>query len=208
MSAGYADLLRLMHKNPQTFDPWLQRWLPLVAERSAGAPVLELGCGKGEDTAALSAAGLEVIAVDLSESSLAAARLRAPAARFLCQDIRAPFPVGPERIGVIVASLSLHYFSWTDTVLLIERIHSTLRPAGILLCRLNSTKDHHFGASGHPAIEENYYNVKGRPKRFFDEAAVRRLFASGWNTLSCEEAPSQRYGKPKVAWEVILERSD
>lgn len=198
-----------MHRDAvQSLDPWLARWLPLVVERAAGAPVLELGCGKGEDTAALSAAGLDVIAIDLSESSLEAARLRAPAARFLCQDIRAPFPVEPERIGLVVASLSLHYFSWTDTVLLVERIRSALRPGGLLLCRLNSTKDYHFGASGHHVIEENYYNVKGRPKRFFDEAAVRRVFAGGWNALSCTEVTSRRYNKPKVAWEVILERSD
>jgi hypothetical protein len=34
-------------------DPWLQPWLALVRERAGNAPVLELGCGSGRDTATL-----------------------------------------------------------------------------------------------------------------------------------------------------------
>jgi len=37
-------------------DPWLARWLPLLAERAGGRPVLELGCGGGRDTATLAEA--------------------------------------------------------------------------------------------------------------------------------------------------------
>ncbi len=81
-----------------------------------------------------------------------------------------------------------------------------LRPDGILLCRLNSTNDHHFGASGHPPIAENYYLVDGEPKRFFDRVAVDRLFASGWSTLGVEEKTIDRYDHPKAVWEVVLER--
>jgi SAM-dependent methyltransferase len=127
-----------------------------------------------------------------------------PDAEFHCQDLRAPWPV--ERAGVILASLSLHYFPWEETAALVERIHRTLRPGGLLLCRLNSTNDHHFGASGHRAIDTNYYLVDGEPKRFFDRAAVDRLFATGWRMLSNEEGVIARYDHPKSVWETILER--
>jgi hypothetical protein len=107
---------------------------------------------------------------------------------------------------VVVASLSLHYFPWPETEALVERIRQLLVPSGILLCRLNSTNDHHFGASGHPRIDDDYYLVDGAPKRFFDRAAVDRLFSPGWRMLSVEERTIDRYDLPKSAWEVVLEK--
>jgi SAM-dependent methyltransferase len=189
-------------------DPWLERWLPLVAERAGTGPVLELGCGSGADTSVLARAGHRVVALDLSRLWLTVAKIRVPSCEFHCQDIRAAFPLSPEKkINVVVASLSLHYFSWAETERLVERIRTVLGPAGVLLCRLNSTKDVNFGARGHPAIEENYYRVDGAPKRFFDRAAVDRLFAHGWRVRHLEENVVHRYVRPKSLWEAVLEKS-
>jgi SAM-dependent methyltransferase len=168
--------------------------------------VLELGCGGGRDTATLVEAGHCVVAVELSAQAAAKAKDRVPSAEIHCQDIRVPFPVGDDRVGVVLASLSLHYFSWPETTVLVERIREVLRPSGVLLCRLNSINDHHFGASGHPPIAENYYLVDGEPKRFFDRVAVDRLFASGWSTLGIEERMIDRYDHPKAVWEIVLQR--
>ena len=187
-------------------DPWLDRWLPLVAERVGNRPVLELGCGAGLDTQVLAEAGHRVVAIDLSPSSIAQARARAPQCEFHCQDIRAPFPTSAVRVNVVAASLSLHYFAWSETCSIVARIHEVLAPMGLLICRLNSTNDHHYGASGHPEIEKNYYLVNGEPKRFFDLAAVHALFAHGWSLLHAEERIVHRCGHPKALWEVILER--
>jgi SAM-dependent methyltransferase len=184
-------------------DPWLGRWLPLIAERAGADPVLELGCGAGRDTATLIDAGLSVVALDISPALVAEARLRCPGAELHCQDLIAPFPV--RRAGAIVASLSLHYFGWDETAALAARIRDTLRPGGVLVCRLNSTKDHHYGASGHTRIKDDFYLVEGEPKRFFDERAVRRLFGKGWTILSLGEFTVDRYEHPKVLWEVVLE---
>ena len=110
------------------------------------------------------------------------------------------------RAGVVIASLSLHYFPWPETEALIERIRQLLVPSGVLLCRLNSTNDHHFGASGHPRIDDDYYLVDGEPKRFFDRAtpsAVRPRLA----TLSLEEGVIDGYDHPKSVWEAVLERT-
>jgi len=186
-------------------DPWLDRWLPLIAERAVGLPILELGCGSGRDSKNLVAAGQRVVGIDLSSGAIANARQRVPTAEFHCQDVRDAFPI--EQAGVILASLSLHYFPWDETVSLVERIRRTLRPNGLLLCRLNSINDHHFGASGHPRIDEDYYSVNGEPKRFFDRAAVTRLFVRGWRVLSNEERTIARYDHPKIVWETVLERT-
>ncbi len=186
-------------------DPWLDPLLPLIASHRGGLPVLELGCGEGRDTQVLLAAGYPVVALDLSAEAIEQARRRAPGAEFHCQDLRQPFPVTAGGTRVIVASLSLHYFAWDETLTLARRIHATLPVGGLLLCRLNSTQDHHHGASGHPALEPHYHAVHGQPKRFFDQADVQALFSKGWRTLALEEKVIHRYPQPKVVWEAVLE---
>jgi SAM-dependent methyltransferase len=188
-------------------DPWLEPWLPLVAERVGTRPILELGCGSGLDTSTLEGCGHRVVAIDLSSESIAKARTRVPSGEFYCQDLRAPFPSSASRVNVVIASLSLHYFPWDETLALVRKIFDVLAPAGLLFCRLNSTNDHHFGASGHPEIEANYYLVDGEPKRFFSKAGVQELFATGWHLLHVEERVVHRYAKPKTVWEVVLEKA-
>lgn len=187
-------------------DPWLEPLLPLVLERMGATPVLELGCGGGRDTAVLAAAGCRVVGVDRSAEAIGKAKARVPSCEFRCQDLRAAFP--SPAAGVVVASLSLHYFTWNETRALAERIRLTLVPGGVLLCRVNSTNDHHYGASGHPEIEPSYYLVDGQPKRFFTRAALVELFSAGWHVCTLEEKVIHRYGHPKSIWETVLERAD
>lgn len=123
-------------------------------------------------------------AFDVSSLAVEKAKIRVPSATVECRDIREPLPEQATDLGVIVASLSLHYFAWDETQVIIQRIRSALRPGGVLLCRLNSTADHNFGASGNPEVEPNFFLVNGEPKRFFDKHSIESLFAEGWNTLS------------------------
>jgi SAM-dependent methyltransferase len=187
-------------------DRWLDRWIDLARERAVDTPVLEIGCGSGHDTSTLVAAGLRVIAFDLSADAVAKARQRVPGATIEQRDVRDRFPIDARDLGVIVASLSLHYFPWNETLDMVRRIRETLRPGGMLLCRLNSTEDNNFGAIGHREIEPNFYEVDGTPKRFFDETAVRALFANGWHIRAIEHIVTRKYVLAKALWEVIVER--
>lgn len=189
-------------------DLWLQRWLPLIVERAGSGPVLELGCGTGEDSAVLARNGVDLVSLDLSEQAVTAARARLPDVKFLVQDLRDPFPLGAGSASVVVASLSLHYFPWDETLRLMARIRDALNEGGIFLCRLNSTNDHHYGASGYPLIDENNYSVKGETKRFFNRNSIERLFQNGWKMLSLEEMVTHKYAMPKSLWEVILVKGD
>lgn len=186
-------------------DPWLDRWLPEIGVRTRGRPVLEIGCGNGDDTRTLLDAGFDVVAFDLSAAAVQRARLRAPAAHIEQRDVRDPFPSDATGLGVVVASLSLHYFPWAQTLDLAGRIRQVLVPGGLLLCRLNSTEDRHFGARGHPVIEPHYHLVDGTPKRFFTEAAVREMFSRGWTILSLEHTTTRKYVRSKALWEVAVE---
>lgn len=183
-------------------DPWLDRWLPAIGARASGRPVLEIGCGDGDDTRTLVNAGFDVMAFDLSDAAVRRARQAAPAARIEQRDIRDPLPQTGNGFGVVIASLSLHYFPWSETLDIAARIHRVLAPGGLLLCRLNSTEDHHFGARGHPVIEPHYHLVNGSPKRFFTEAAVRELFAEPWTVIALEHRTTRKYLRTKAFWEV------
>jgi SAM-dependent methyltransferase len=188
-------------------DPWLARRLPSLHQTVGSRPVLEIGCGPGADTFTLAQAGFSVTAFDLSPACVAATRLRVPRARVSCQDVRDPFPLGDGEAGAVVASLSLHYFPWVQTVALVQRVARTLSPGGLFLCRLNSTEDKHFGADGHPTIEPNYHQVDGQPKRFFDEKAVDLLFSDGWHVFSKTHQTTRKYVRVKALWEVVAQRS-
>ena len=97
-------------------DPWLDKWIPLVRQKSANGLVLELGCGSGWDTLELTNAGCNTIASDLSTENLRATKGTSPNADAVQLDNGRPLPFADHTISVIVASLSLHYFTWTVTL--------------------------------------------------------------------------------------------
>ena len=107
-------------------DRWLDPLLPEVLARSGGKPVLELGCGRGVDSAVLVQAGCRVVGIDKSESAVVEARARVPTGLFYCQDMRHAFPLRSGDAAVVVASLCLHYFPWRETVQLVERLRDVL----------------------------------------------------------------------------------
>jgi len=183
-------------------DPWLEKWLALIREKSAGGPVLELGCGGGRDTVDLLSAVPCVIATDISMENLSECAQSASRARLLQMDIGKPLPFADHSLPVILASLSLHYFSWEVTLQISSDLKRCITNGGLLLARFNSINDHHFGASSDLEIEPDFYQVGTRTKRFFDETGVR-LFLQGWDIQFLEEKVIHRYQKPKSVWETV-----
>ena len=110
--------------------------------------------------------------------------------------------------GAVIASLCLHYFDWATTVAAVAEIRRCLAPSGLLLCRLNSVRDHLHGAGEGEEIEPGFYRQRARyaaSKRFFGSADLDRLFPEGhWRQLSRREVTIHRYAQPKVAWELAL----
>lgn len=186
-------------------DPWLDPFLD--AMRTAGASVLELGCGIGEDAAELTARGFRVVAFDLSRKAVRAAVGNAPDARFFVADLSAPLPVRSAAVHCVVASLSVHYFPWRTTVALIEEVRRVLRPGGVFAFRVNATDDVNFGAAQGEELEPHFYHVppdgrNNRPyKRFFDEQSIRALLTPGWRVTQLAHRTISRYDTPKQVWE-------
>ena len=191
-------------------DSWLERWLPNVDAHSACRPILELGCGTCDDTGTLEHRGFRVIAADLDAQRLAICARELEQAFLLRLDLRAPLPFADSSFPVVVASLCLHYFAWSDTIQVIQEIRRCQVDGGLLLCRVNSTIDINFGAVGYPTIdsrrEGTFYQVNSQTKRFFDEHSVRTLFAHCWAFESLQEQTITRSGRLKAIWEAALRK--
>jgi SAM-dependent methyltransferase len=183
-------------------DPWLDKWLALIQKKSAGGFVLELGCGGGLDTVELLSAGCKVIGMDISRESLAECTKAAPDADIIQTDISKPLPFAKDSASVIIASLSLHYFSWEVTMQISSEIKRCIKDGGLLLTRFNSTNDRYHGSLSTQEIEPNFYCVGTRTKRFFDERSMQ-LFLEGWDIQFLEENVIHRYEKPKYVWEAM-----
>lgn len=195
-----------------TPDPWLDPFLPAL--RAAGETVLELGSGPGEDAATLLAHGFRVFAFDRSRKAIRAATVTAPTAHCFVADLQSPLPVRSGCTHGAIASLSIHYFSWAMTQAIVSEVRRALVPGGCFAFRVNATDDTGFGAGQGEEIEPNYYRVppdgrNNRPyKRFFDEASLRALLASGWRIAQLEHRTIARYNEPKQVWECVAYTSD
>jgi SAM-dependent methyltransferase len=174
----------------------------LIQKKSAYGHILELGCGNGCDTADLLAARCKVIAMDISWDNVAECAVSVPGADILQMDIGKPLPFAKDSASIIIASLSLHYFSWDVTVRIASEIRRCIKDGGLLLARFNSINDRHHGSLSTLEIEPYFYNVGTGTKRFFDEASVRR-FLQGWDIQFLEENVIARYEKPKYVWEAM-----
>jgi len=181
---------------------WLERWQEILNEKHEGKAILELGCGCGHDSTYLARLGYNVTATDFSEEALKICHQLAPSVTHLQVDVRQPLPFPNNSFYFVVASLSLHYFSWQQTKAIEKEIRRCLKNKGVFFVRLNSTNDTNYGAVGHKEIEPNFYLVNGIQKRFFDRDSIDTLFNEAWQFLGIEE---MIVGK-KVLWEIILKK--
>lgn len=94
----------------------------------AGDRVLEIGCGTGQVTARLLAAGAEVVALDALPRMLEAARRRAPRATFIEGDaLEAELGSGYQHV---VLSFVLHNFDAGGRAQLLARAAAAVSPGG------------------------------------------------------------------------------
>jgi len=200
---SYTDRLGRVVSNRS--DPWLERWSHLLVS-SRGGPLLELGCGAGRDTRYLTALGLTVTAGDYSQEALDLCRRAAPLAEVRRIDLRGPLPFPDGTFPVVVASLCLHFFPCALTVGIMAEIRRCLSPGGVLLLRVNSSRDIHRADEVLHEVEPGLYLMKGQLKRFFDRDALARLLGAGWLVHGFEELKVDRYGATKFLWEAVLEK--
>ena len=102
-----------------------------------GETVLDLGCGAGEFTAALTAAGAHVIGAEVAEEAILAAQRRHPDGDFRLVPFDGELPFDDGSFGLIWASEVIEHVA--DTHRWLIEVRRVLRPGGRLLI---TTPDH------------------------------------------------------------------
>ena len=172
-----------------------------------GHRALDLGCGIGADTAALLAAGLEVVGLDSSERLLGIARQQVPGALFVPGDLTALLPFADSSFALCVASCSLHYFDLPTTRRAVAEVRRALRPGGALLCRVNAVGDESYGYGEGEEIEPGFFELRpGVTKRFFDEDGLRGVLAPAFEVRSVEARTTNRFGADKRVLVAVARR--
>jgi ubiquinone/menaquinone biosynthesis C-methylase UbiE len=126
--ARLYDLLNAVLFAPSGGSGRLRQHLVESLALTRGDRVLELGCGTGQVTERLLAAGARVTAVDALPEMLEGARRRAPEADYVVGDAFDDLPAGP--FDAVVLSFVLHNLPADRRRLLLARSAALLAPGG------------------------------------------------------------------------------
>jgi SAM-dependent methyltransferase len=131
----FEDLFR---GSPEAIAARLKTYIPIFAAQATGAPVIDLGCGRGELLAALQAAGISARGVDANGEMAAVARDRG--LDVVCGDALTFLERLPdESIGGIVATQVVEHLEPGYLLRLLDRaFHKLRRNAPIVLETINA----------------------------------------------------------------------
>ena len=200
----------------------------LRRNRLRSGHVVDLGCGSGVLARELSAAGYDVLGVDLSPAMIALARRHAPRARFVSASLAA-FNLSPCDAVISTGECLNYTFDGPRTLRsiarLFRRVYRALRPGGVLVFDVAgrarapragirrgwwqgedwaiavNTKT---GRGGRTLIREiDCYRKIGRRFRHSEEIHVQRLFepaeiVSGLEVVGFKVETSDRYGRVRL----------
>lgn len=192
-------------KKPK-YDDWLDKF-ENISEKSKNMPIVDLGCGSGNDTLYLYERGFDVISCDYAIEALNRLKYFIPEPKTKLFTMRSGLPFEDDCAKVLIADLSLHYFSKKQTDSILREISRVLVSGGYLLCRLNSIKDTNHGAGQGIQIEDNFFDIDGNKKRFFDRNHVDMFFES-WILEYVNECEMNRYSEKKIVWEIAARNSN
>lgn len=188
------------------YDDWLDDYEKEI--KACNFPIIDLGCGAGNNTKYLLEKGKDVIPCDFAETAIENIKSRFPQIkRAECFDMTKGLPFADNFTDIVIADLSLHYFSEKATYYVLEEIQRVLKPNGFLFFRVNSVLDKNHGAGQGTEIAKHLYETEdGRQKRFFDKNDIE-TFWQAWNLIFYKEENMHRYELTKVLWRCLAQKA-
>ncbi|MFA5603259.1 MAG: class I SAM-dependent methyltransferase [Bacilli bacterium] len=183
------------------YDAWLDNYLDII--NKSQDKIIDLGCGSGNNSLYLTKLGKQVVACDYSVKALDIVKKHIDNIEIMQFDMQDRFPFDSNFTDLIIADLSIHYFSSEKTKKILTEIKRILKDNGYLIFRVNSLNDINHGALSETKIEKHYYEVDGMKKRFFDKTDLEKFF-SNFEIVDLQEESMTRYIKPKVTWKGII----
>ena len=188
-----------------TYYDWLKEFTSIIKE--CHTPILDLGCGSGNNTLFLTNNNKKVIACDLSENAIKNIKKNFPEIMDAkCLNMLEGLPFPDNSFEVIIADLSLHYFTREDTMKVLKDLDRILKKDGHIMIRVNSINDINHGAGQGKEIEHHLYETEdGRLKRFFDEEDIKEFFHEFQIEYMKEEVMT-RYKLEKKLYRICLKK--
>lgn len=153
--------------------------------------ILELGAGQGRDTFYLARNGFQVYVVDYCEGGIEAIKEKAQhlglsqSITAVCHDVRKPLPFDDGSFdGCYSHMLFCMAFTTRELEFLSREAGRVLKPDGINVYTVRTTKDKHYGAGIHRG--EDMYEVGGFIVHFFSKEKIEHL-AKGYKVEGVEE---------------------
>ena len=174
----------------------------LLAHTRRGVTVLDLGCGAGEFSAALTKAGAEVIAVDVAAEALRRARERVPGLDARLWGHGEPLPVDDNAVDVVWAGEVIEHVA--DVAPWLSEVRRVLKPRGALLV----TTPHHgpltmLRLALSPRAFQRHFDPRSDHVRFFSPVTLGRLL----DDLGFDVAELRVAGGRVLARSTILARA-
>jgi len=165
----------------------------LCEQEAFAGPVLDAGCGLGEDALEIASRGIEVVGVDVAPTAIAQAREKAAE-----RGIAVTFAVGDalrlDRLGrtfrTVLDCGLFHTFGDEDRAAYVESLAAVTEPGGVL--HLLCASDAATGELG--------------PSRRVSRDELPAAFASGWNVVSIEPEHLETTFGGLPAWRARIER--
>ncbi len=196
VAAGYDSMIDTWEawKAAIEDDPRAEWCGELLDRLPEGARVVELGCGGGAAETRELASRFRLTGVDLSDAQLARARERVPAAEYLHADLTT-VEFAAETIDAVASFYAFNHVPRELLAPLFRRIHTWLRPGGLLLATL--------GASDVPGWTGDFL---GEPSYFsgYPAETNRRLLAAAGLTLLRDELVRIREPEADATFHWIL----
>jgi ubiquinone/menaquinone biosynthesis C-methylase UbiE len=146
----------------------------LLGHVEAGATVLDLGCGAGEFSAELAAAGATPVAVDVAAEALRRAGERVPGLDARLWPAGEPLPLEDNSVDAVWAGEVIEHV--VDVAPWLSEVRRVLRPRGTLLL---TTPDHGPGTLLALALSPRRFAAHFDPRadhvRFFSRRTLRAL---------------------------------
>jgi SAM-dependent methyltransferase len=172
--------------------------------------IMELGSGQGRDTLYFARMGLQVYAVDYSESGLWGIidkGVKTDLGEMITpvfHDLRKPLPFEDAALdGCFSHMLYCMAFSREELEFLNREILRVLKPGGINIYTVRHKVDAHYGKGTH--LGEDLYEMNGFVVHYFDRSMVDHL-AEGFDLLAVDDFNEGTL--PRKLFQVTLRKKD
>ena len=207
---SYVDVWNNLHKefiknNEIKYDDWLEEFESIISK--VETEIIDLGCGvTGNNTLYLLEKSKKVISCDFAEEALNVVKT-IKGSKTVLFDMLEKFPFDDNLAELVIADLSLHYFSEENTNKIINEIRRILKPNGYLIFRVNSTNSTEYKKlieDGVDQIEHHLFFTQNMEKRFFDEKDINYFFRE-FKLISLREENMSRFCRDKIIWKCAVQ---